>query len=113
MLEAALERMKTTIGGDPQVLAEIIKSFIDEVETMLPAFDRAAAASDTQTIARIAHTIKASARDFGDLTLAELCASLEHDAKAGLQVLNARVDEVSKGCRALSVRLLAAIEKGL
>lgn len=109
---AALERIMDAIGGDPDILADIVRSFIEEAAHLVPALRRTAADMDLQSVSRIAHTIKASARDFGDEDLATFCASLENDGKAGhVDALSARVERISALTEALCTDLARTIEQ--
>lgn len=62
------------------VLNELIDSFVDEA----PVFSQnlSKGLTDIELLARTAHTLKSSARDFGALTLSELCVTLERQAKS-------------------------------
>ncbi len=78
----ALEALKELIGGDAAALAELIESFLTEGPKLCGGLERAAADGDVKEVARIAHTLKASARDFGAVALTDSCLELERLAKA-------------------------------
>jgi HPt (histidine-containing phosphotransfer) domain-containing protein len=71
------------IGDDPDDLRELIESFLEEAPALVLDLEAAAASMDKEKLRRAAHTLKASARDFGAPRLAELCEALEHSARDG------------------------------
>jgi HPt (histidine-containing phosphotransfer) domain-containing protein len=79
----AIQRMRDAVGDDDLVMADILQSFVDEVDGLLDQLTQAAASDDLKTLYRIAHTLKSSCRDLGDEAAADLCAKLESDARAG------------------------------
>lgn len=79
----ALRRIREAVGDDDAVVADILQSFVDEVDVLLDGLSAAAAAGDAATLRRIAHTLKSSCRDLGDESAADLCAMLEHAARHG------------------------------
>lgn len=110
----ALERMKDLIGGDVTVLAEILQSFIDEAEPLAAAVLSAARDGRLDTLGRAAHTIKSSARDFGDAELAELCAAIEFASKHGALVDAMESSQmIARGCITLKDELIAYIDREL
>jgi HPt (histidine-containing phosphotransfer) domain-containing protein len=106
----ALERMKEVIGGDKEVLAEILQSFIDEAAPLAESILSAARDGRLDTLGRAAHTIKSSARDFGDTELAALCADIEFRSKQGsLSNAVACSEQIAQGCIILKEELAAYI----
>lgn len=94
-----LERMKEAIGGDAEVLVDIVRSFVDEAEALSRRLLVAAAENDAATAGMVAHTMKSSARDFGDEELALLCARLEHEARSGqVAGLESQAAAVARAC---------------
>lgn len=79
----ALLRIRDAVGDDDEIVADILQSFVDEVDGLLEKLSAAAATGDAGTLRRIAHTLKSSCRDLGDHVAAELCAALEHEARSG------------------------------
>ncbi|QIG51980.1 Hpt domain-containing protein [Nordella sp. HKS 07] len=110
----ALERMKELIGGDETVLAEILQSFIDEAEPLAEAVLAAARDGRLDLLGRAAHTIKSSARDFGDAEFAELCAAIEFGSKHGALVDAMESSQlIARGCLTLKEELAAYIGREL
>lgn len=79
----AIERIRDAVGDDDFVIADILQSFLDEVDGLASQLTGAVAADDLKAIYRIAHTLKSACRDLGDDATADLCAKLESDARAG------------------------------
>jgi HPt (histidine-containing phosphotransfer) domain-containing protein len=79
----ALQRIRDAVGDDDEIVADILQSFIDEVDALLDKLSSAAETGDAGTLRRIAHTLKSSCRDLGDQVAADLCASLEDAARDG------------------------------
>lgn len=77
----ALERLSSTIGGDPEDLAELIEDFVSTTPALVAKMRAAAQAGDDKALGIAAHTLKANARDFGATALDALCAELELMAK--------------------------------
>jgi histidine phosphotransfer protein HptB len=110
----AIDKMREIIGGDRDVLAEILESFIDEAGPLAEAVRNAARDGKLDMLGRTAHTIKSSARDFGDDELAALCAAVELSSKAGaLPNALANSERIAQGCLALKEELAAYIGKEL
>jgi len=110
----ALERMRQLIGDDKDVLADILQSFIDEAEPLAESVLAAARDGRFDILGRAAHTIKSSARDFGDSELAALCADIELGSKQGLVAdAVASSQKIAQGCIALKEELAAYIGREL
>ena len=106
----ALEKMKELIGGDNDVLAEILQSFIDEAGPLAESVLACARDGKLDILGRGAHTIKSSARDFGDAELAALCADVELRCKQGsLPNAIASSERIAEGCLALKEELAAYV----
>lgn len=79
----AIQRIRDAVGDDDLVIADILQSFVDEVDGLLDKLLGAAATNDLITLRRVAHTLKSSCRDLGDQNVGDLCAKLESDAHSG------------------------------
>ena len=84
IVRAALDKLLELIGGDPNSLAELIESFLDESPMLVEQMQRAANVGDQKSLGRAAHTLKSSARDFGADQLSVLCQALEKSCKGGM-----------------------------
>jgi CheY-like chemotaxis protein len=92
---AALERLRE-IGGD-DFLAEVIDTFLADAGMLLATLHRALAEGDAAEVRRMAHTLKSNGATLGATEFAELCRSLEQQAKDGrleeAPALVARIEE--------------------
>ena len=79
---SALVGLIDVIGGDPAMLGVLVESFREEAVKLVGQVTTGAA-GDAPLMQRAAHTIKASAKDFGASRLAAQCAELEAIGKAG------------------------------
>lgn len=70
------------VGGD-ELVRELAATFLRFATAHVPRLHEAAEVADLETGASIAHTLKASARQFGAVALAEACASAELAARGG------------------------------
>ena len=68
--------------GEPDILNELIELFLDEVPTQLKALGEAAQMGETQSVERIAHTLKGSSASMGALRMEALCAELEEAGRS-------------------------------
>jgi signal transduction histidine kinase/CheY-like chemotaxis protein len=78
---AALRALNRLIGGDRLQMAQLIESFLDEAPRLLGEL-HAGAEGDPKRLRMAAHTIKASANDFGARRLAGMCQELENLGRA-------------------------------
>ena len=93
----AMDKLLGTIGGDPELLCELIESYLTEATALTENFKRAVADMDSKAIRMAAHTIKSSARDFGGIELAELCQKVENAASGeGIDALLPMVPDVEE-----------------
>jgi HPt (histidine-containing phosphotransfer) domain-containing protein len=90
---AALDRLLEMTGGDPDFLAELIDTFIEDGAAQLEALRAAIAAGDAAEAVRPAHSLKSNSASMGAARLADLCRALEADARTGqVEDGSARVD---------------------
>jgi len=69
--------------GQPDPLRELVDLFVRDARPRLEAMSQALATSDLAKLAAASHTLKGSASNLGARRLAQLCASLEKQARAG------------------------------
>ena len=104
----ALKRIRDAVGDDDLVIADILQSFVDEVDGLLDKLSSAAATNDMKTLGRIAHTLKSSCRDLGDQAAGDLCAKLESDARAGeVLAAGAGIAMISDACLELKSEVIS------
>ena len=109
--EGAVDRdlALANVGGDQELLAEIVELFVVESPRMLAAIDRAVASSDPTALQLAAHTLKGSASVFGAQRAVELSFELESMGGAGeltgaeeiRALLRAEIDHVISSLEAL------------
>ena len=80
-LDTALKNLNDTVGGDQNLVNDIVANFVSETSNFLEAIEAAFTANDLPTVERLAHSLKGNARLFGDETLADLASKLELSAK--------------------------------
>jgi PAS domain S-box-containing protein len=80
---AAMEGLLEMIGGEREVLIELIDSFLETAPPLLARLNQGVAQGNAAEVRAAAHTIKSSSNDFGATRLAELCQTLEDMGKAG------------------------------
>jgi two-component system, sensor histidine kinase and response regulator len=65
------------VGGDSDILKEVLDAFLAEAPQQLVAVEKALQAGDAQTLRRAAHTLKSSAGYFGAQPVVEAAYQLE------------------------------------
>jgi HPt (histidine-containing phosphotransfer) domain-containing protein len=71
------------------------QSFFDEAPKLVASLRKAEDENDAQLARRAAHTLKASARDFGATRLSEICKNLEDKAQNNdISDLKRQTDEI-------------------
>ena len=78
---AAIDEIRL-IGGD-ELVRELMVTFLQCCAAPLPRLHEAAETGELETGSRIAHTLKASARQLGAISFGDACASAELAAKGG------------------------------
>lgn len=81
-----IDKLSELIGGDKEALHELIETFIEEGAEIIVAMKESVADENLDVLRRGAHSMKASAQDFGAATLSELNATLESQCKASWPV---------------------------
>jgi GAF domain-containing protein/DNA-binding response OmpR family regulator len=79
---SALARLQA-IAPNAEALARLVASFLDNGAVLIAKLAEAAGAGDAEALRRHAHTLKSNAASFGATELAERCAALESQARAG------------------------------
>lgn len=72
------------LGGDHQLLRELVGIFVDDGPKRLEALRAAMTAADGQQLEQIAHSLKGSAAILGAVRLQETALALEESAHNGL-----------------------------
>lgn len=79
-----LQELKTELGGDHDILVELIDCFLTETPAMLQTLQAALPLADVVAIKVTAHTLKSSSAILGALPFAILCQQIERLAKEAL-----------------------------
>ena len=72
-----------TPAGEPDVLAEILQLFLDEVPKKIRALQAAVDAGEAAQVARLAHSLKGSSGNIGANSMLDVCRRIDDLAKAG------------------------------
>ncbi|MFL5726196.1 MAG: Hpt domain-containing protein [Chloroflexota bacterium] len=81
--EAAFANLLEMTGGDREFVDELVDTYLAEGETLVDELRAAAAANDTESMVRPAHSMKSSSVNVGAIELGALCRALEEDARTG------------------------------
>jgi signal transduction histidine kinase/CheY-like chemotaxis protein len=79
---SALARLQSIVPN-AEALARLVTSFLDNGAVLIARMAEASGAGDAEALRRHAHTLKSNAASFGATELAEHCAALESQARAG------------------------------
>jgi HPt (histidine-containing phosphotransfer) domain-containing protein len=90
--EGVLCALLDDMGGDAEVVKELVQSYLEEAPRLLAEARQALADGDTATVQRAAHTLKSTSATFGALALAESSRVLEQAARAGKPLTAGQVD---------------------
>ena len=72
-----------TMPGEPDVLAEVLRLFLEEAPARIEKLRNAWAARDIQQVQRIAHSLKGSAGNIGASAMFEICKRLDSSGRPG------------------------------
>lgn len=104
-----LRRLEIDLGG-PEVVKEMVASFMSDAVPLLTAMRAGAARGDARAVEDGAHVMKSVSAALGALRLAELCKDLEIRAREGrIEDGPARVVEVEQEF----LRVRPALELGV
>src|SRR5262245_41645775 len=107
-------RLLAALGGDRELLLEIIELFLRDAPGMLRALYAAAGSGDAEALARAAHVLKGSAANFGSTPLYDVARSIERRAFAGeLTGLDHDLVELDHAARAMERALTRLREEAL
>jgi HPt (histidine-containing phosphotransfer) domain-containing protein len=79
----AIAELRAGIGGDEELLAELIDEFLTDSPAQLASLRAALGSGDADEARRTAHMLKGTSRTFGAETLGLLCDEVEAAARAG------------------------------
>jgi HPt (histidine-containing phosphotransfer) domain-containing protein len=104
--EAALLALLEDMGGDREVVKELIQSFLEEGPRLVAAGREAVAAGDVPEVQRAFHTLKSTAATFGALPLSALSKEIEQAARSGTMPTPAQVAEAERRLAAARAELV-------
>lgn len=78
-----LESLMDMLGGEQEILAEIINCYLVESPKIVIAIQTSATNQDAATLNKTAHSLKSSSASVGAMNLSELCLQLELKGKSG------------------------------
>ena len=78
----ALERLRS-IAPSAEMFDRLVVSFLENGASLLVQLAEAAGSANIDVLLRASHTLKSNAASFGATELAELCGTLEAQARAG------------------------------
>ncbi len=81
--KAALTRLLTLIGDDPDDLDELIDDYLEAAPKLARTIQGAAESGDIDAMRIAAHTLKSNARDLGAMTVSEQASAVENACKSG------------------------------
>jgi HPt (histidine-containing phosphotransfer) domain-containing protein len=80
---AAIDALNDMLGGDAELLTEMIDDFVAEVPARLAEARTGIETTEPDVASRAAHTLKSNALTFGALGMADLARQIESAARAG------------------------------
>ena len=94
---APLEEFSEAIGGDTELLVDLITTFLDDAIDRLASLAAGWASQDVETVKVEAHTLKSSAAQMGALQMSELSRRIEAAARDDdLDSVAAEVEQVAE-----------------
>ncbi|MBE0642499.1 MAG: response regulator [Bacteroidetes bacterium] len=75
--------LSLSVGGEADIFTELLSIFREQTPDLVRQMIEALDAGKTQTVRRVAHTIKGSALNLGARSMAEVCLRMEHAAESG------------------------------
>ena len=101
-----LAQLQELIGGDRAELIELVEIFLVEGDEIVADMQAASTSGDLELLRRSAHSLKASAQDFGANQLSALCATLESGSKTAIpDAVDAQVSDIATHFTAAKVEL--------
>lgn len=101
-----------TCGGDPQLLRDVLDVFLSEVPPLMNSLRQAIDANDYATARKTAHSIKGTAKIFGDSVLVDDLQQIEQGAKnETLDEARSLIAELNEKFDELLVEIHAFLDK--
>ena len=104
---------KLTSPGEPDVLQEVLKLFLDDVPARLTRLRNAWASRNIEEVQRAAHSLKGSAGNIGARRLHALCSQLDDKGRSGdLDALGPLVDALGEEFDKVEAEIRRVIARG-
>lgn len=79
---ATLSKLQEDLGGDPEVMRELLDTFFAEVPRLLHTMH--VGLTNARELNRAAHSLKSTAATFGAMALSQRCRDLEAASERGV-----------------------------
>ena len=79
----AIDREAVLATGDPQFIAELIETFLEDAPRLLRQLREAIGSGDAATVRLVAHGLKSNGAEFGATGFSDVCRDLEALGKSG------------------------------
>jgi HPt (histidine-containing phosphotransfer) domain-containing protein len=79
----AVDRDAVLAAGDPEFMAELIATFLEDAPRLLGQLRDAVSSGDAVTVRLVAHGLKSNGAEFGAATFSDLCREMEALGKVG------------------------------
>lgn len=111
---AKFDEFVATIGGDFDLVGEIVETYIREAAGQLNAIDSSISLPDVQTLYRASHSLKSSSAQLGVMALSNVSAQIEAIARDGSidgvsELATQAREEYDRAKRELERKLLASV----
>lgn len=80
----ALRKLESDMGGDRDVMHELVETFLAEAPRQIATMRAALAAGQAHELNRVAHSMKSTSATFGAMGLSRLCRELEATTMSGI-----------------------------
>jgi signal transduction histidine kinase/CheY-like chemotaxis protein/HPt (histidine-containing phosphotransfer) domain-containing protein len=108
--ETVLQRLRESVGDE--FFQELVEVFVSESGTMMAELHRAASEGDTESLHRVAHTLKSNSASFGAMSLSELCREMEEKSKIQTpETTRAQVEQIVREVESAITALRAKAEE--
>jgi HPt (histidine-containing phosphotransfer) domain-containing protein len=109
--ELAFRQLYNDLGEVPEVMRDLVETYLQEGPTILTRLQDSAAADRREDVANAAHSLKSPSRSLGVLRVADLCEAVEHLARAGSNPSPETVRHIVLAYGAGTQRLAEALDR--
>ena len=110
--EVSLNDLQEIVGDDPEVLKDVIDSFLQDAPKLLKSIQEGTKAKDVKLVERSAHTLKSSSRLFQAENFAVQCQELEELARnADWETIAVEMSQLGQNFRLVAQLLVAELNK--